>query len=618
MTTNTKGTRSQEDIAAFEAEQTLDQRIPATILDLFESSCERFGDRIALTMVESGDDDEDPRRLSYRDLVKSIRQTSNLFAAVGHPGAGVAYLLPTLPETQITLWAAETAGYAVPLNPLLQVEQLVELIQTSGAKILVTCGPAIAAAMWEKGQAIHASLPDLTLVCIAAPSTHKDEATWIEFESEAAKHAEDHLTFKLAEHPDRTVAYFHTGGTTGVPKLVAHTHRNQLTAALGAATLLNVTPDDVITNGMPLFHVGGAIVSSLALFLSGANVLTLSAQGLRNPVMVQRFWKIVERHDVTIVGAVPTAFTAILEGPVDGKVDKVRFGITGSAPTPRSLVEKFTVATGRHLHEILGMTESGGATAIDPTGGVSTAGSVGIRLPYTKLRVFKQLEGGRLGSECAAGEVGVLVVSGPTVSPGYLNHEQNEGVFNDGSVNSGDLARIDEDGKVYICGRAKDVIIRSGHNIDPAMIEAAFTAHPDVLMAAAVGQPDAYAGELPVCYVSLSDGATVDAADLLNFGRERIAERPAWPKSLHIMKALPLTAVGKIYKPTLRADAAVRVVRPLLSEAIGPALLDVVAGDGDAKGLCVEVLVQTNNDKQSAELILSKFTFAHQVRALKS
>ena len=178
----------------------------------------------------------------------------------------------------------------------------------------------------------------------------------------------------------------------------------------------------------------------------------------------------------------------------------------------------------------------------------------------------------------------MLFVSGPTVSPGYRDPLQNAGVFTDGGLNTGDLAYFGADDKLFIAGRAKDVIIRSGHNIDPAMVEAAFERCPSVAMAAVVAQPDPYAGELPVAYVTLAPGAVAAEEELMAFARNHIAERPAWPKHVYIVDALPLTAVEKLYEPALRCDATVRLLKPILSDIAPAASVEVEARDGGKRG----------------------------------
>ena len=281
---------------------------------------------------------------------------------------------------------------------------------------------------------------------------------------------------------------------------------------------------------------------------------------------------------------------AVLQVPLDGAdLSAVRAGFCGAASLPPAVGERFRQVTGRGLFEVYGMTEASGLIAIDPVAGDCGVGSVGWALPYTQVEVRRLEANGRLGAVCEPHEVGVITVRGPHVSPGYRNPEHNTGIFEDGVLNSGDLGYTDEQGRVCIAGRAKDLIIRSGHNIDPLMIENAMATHPAVALAAAVGMPDAYAGELPVCYVSLKPGASVSEDELQAHAQQHIGERPAWPKHIHIIDAIPLTSVGKIYKPQLRCDAARRLVTHVVHQELGLAGVQVQAQEGGRQGLRISV-----------------------------
>lgn len=557
----------RETLANFEAAMTLEQRLPErSVLDVFIGAAQRQPERIAITMLMSGAADEQPRRVNYAQLLGMVRRSANLFHSVGGPRPGVAYMLPSLIETHATLWGAETAGYAVPINFLLQVEHIAALLEASGARILVALGPHPVLDIWQKALSLRERVPGLTLIRVAPPTVPAEQGV-IEFHAALAAQPDDHLIFGEPGKDNDVAAYFHTGGTTGTPKLVAHTHRGQLTAAFGGAAMGAYRSDDTLTGTFPLFHVAGTIACGLAAFLAGMELLVMSPGGLRTPAMVQGFWRLVAQYKATLVGGVPTSLGAILEVPLDGAdIRAVRAGVTGAALLPPAVGERFRQVTGRNLYEVYGMTEASGLIAYDPFAGVGSTGSVGWALPYTRVEVHRFGSDGQLGEVCAAGEVGVISVRGPHVSPGYRNPEHNVGIFENGMLNTGDLGYTDEQGRLYIAGRTKDLIIRSGHNIDPVMIENAMTEHPAIALAAAVGMPDAYAGELPVCFVTLRPGAQVSDAELHAHAQQHIGERPAWPKHFHIIEAIPVTSVGKLFKPELRCDAAARMLRQLLSD----------------------------------------------------
>jgi fatty-acyl-CoA synthase len=250
--------------------------------------------------------------------------------------------------------------------------------------------------------------------------------------------------------------------------------------------------------------------------------------------------------------------------PVDADIRSVQVAYTGGSPLPAELAAQFERVLHIPVRNILGMTESAGLVCIEPFAAPRVPGSVGLRLPYTRVRVVHWLDGAvQMDRECEAGETGVIVIHGPHVSPGYSDANRNAGMFQtlangEHWLISGDLGHLDAQGFCHITGRAKDVIIRGSHNIDPGLVEDAFLAHPDVALCAAVGEPDAYAGELPVAFVTLKPGRAAHAeavARLLAEVAPSVYERPAVPKRLTVLEAMPMTAVGKIFKPALRLKA---------------------------------------------------------------
>ena len=609
--------RTRDDLERFETEMTLDQRLPErSILDVFIASAAQHPTSTAITMLMTGAQDEQPRRMDYAQLLGMIRRAANAFSALGGPAPGVAYMLPSLIETHATLWAAETAGYAVPVNFLLQPESIAELIKASGAKILVALGPHPQLDIWEKALELRDQIPGLVLVRVSPPGT-PDEDGIVDFGKALAKQPDDHLIFGEPRGGDDIAAYFHTGGTTGVPKLVAHTHRSQLVSAFGGAAMCGYTSDDILTATLPLFHVAGTIVAGLSAFMAGVELVVMSPGGLRNPAIVKGFWRLVAQHKVTVVGGVPTAIGAVLQEPVgDNDISALRTGLTGAALLPPAVGTRFREVTGCHLHEILGMTESSGLVSIDPLSGPGSVGSVGWALPYTKVEVLHLNEDGSLGEPCTTDEIGVITILGDHITPGYRDPEHNEGTIDAGRLNSGDLGYQDVQGRIYVAGRSKDLIIRSGHNIDPAMIENAMATHPAVALAAAVGIPDAYAGELPMCFVELLPDASVSIEELHQHAQSSIDERPAWPKIIETIDTIPLTTVGKIFKPSLRCDAAKQRVMELLQDELKVAnpLVEVVAGG--SRGMRVTVNLSKSQQSSVAELerALSAFLFEAKVQ----
>ena len=216
-------------------------------------------------------------------------------------------------------------------------------------------------------------------------------------------------------------------------------------------------------------------------------------------------------------------------------------------------------------------------SSVNPPDGAKKIGSVGLAFPYTEIRILQKTpDGFRI---CDIDEVGEICVSNPGVLPGstYTEVDKNRDLFADGIfLRTGDLGRLDADGYLFITGRAKDLIIRGGHNIDPAIIEEALMGCDGVGFVGAIGQPDAHSGELPCAYVELGKGATVTVEQLMDYAKTHIAERAAQPKYIEILPELPKTAVGKVFKPDLRRMAITRTYNAALAEAES-------ARDGGAK-----------------------------------
>jgi len=527
-------------------------------------SAATHGAKTAITLL--GDDLEaGPLRLSYAELVDGVTRMANAVRSLGlRRTDAVAYMLPSQPETQFVLWGSETAASALPLNPLLKAEEIAGLCRSAGVRALVAASPEFGAEIWQKAQRVKDMLPEVETLIQAGGEPVVDRRDVRQL-SDLLREQPAQLSFRDLPGPDDTAAFFHTGGTTGAPKLAIHTHRNQLAAAFGAACAAEVGPDDILVNGLPLFHVAGTIFCGLAMFVSGVEVVILTPSGFRNPKVVAGFWRIVEQTGATMVGGVPTSLSAVVKvDPAGAGFSRVRTNFAGASLLPRGVAEQMERITGKPIREVYGMTEAGGVICVDPTSRERVLGSAGCPIPFCEVRARPIVDGQISALTCKPDQPGVLVVRGPNVSPGYKDATQTRGLFTaDGWLITGDVAKVDESGRVFITGRSKDLIIRSGHNIDPASIEECLMRNPAVADVAAVGMPDAYAGEVPVAYVTLRAGATVSAEELIAFASPHL-EPPALPRRVFFLERLPMTAVGKVFKPALRRDSAERRLRELL------------------------------------------------------
>lgn len=584
--------RDRADIAAIERVP-LEQRLAATnTYALIQHGAAIEPDAPALIVLEDADPQRPAQVVTHREFARRVTQAANLFASLGM-GAGevVASLLPNMVHSHEVIWGAEAAGIACLLNPLLEVDHVVHLLQTAQARVLVVPADEEDPEIAQRCAEVAARVPGLRAVLRAGGPTGSTRAGQLPYDALRAQQPPDRLASGRVIRGDDIASYFHTGGTTGLPKLARHTHHGEVYQAWALAAHCDIRAGDRIMVGLPLFHNSPVINLGLAPFSVGAAAVLLGKRGFRDPEVIRNFWRLVERHRGSFFVAVPTVYDALLQHPVAGDVRSLRYALCGAAPAPERLVAETERRTGVRVLEGYGLTEATCGAACNPKDGASRLGSVGLALAYQPMKVARLDAEGRWLRDCAPDEIGHLVIKGPGVFPGYLDPAQDRGVFvGDGWLNTGDLARQDAEGYFWIVGRAKDVIIRGGHNIDPAQIEEALQAHPAVRMAAAVGRPDPHAGELPVAYVVPVAGATPNAQELLDFARRHIGERAAAPVAVTLVEQLPLTAVGKISKQPLRHDAARVAIESLLEAMDLPPGAFAVSVRADARhGTVVQI-----------------------------
>ncbi|MGH6625495.1 MAG: acyl-CoA synthetase [Burkholderiaceae bacterium] len=582
--------RSLDDVCRLE-QVPLAEALPVrSTYEILRNAAQAFGNKTALTFLRSGDPNDTPIRWSYAELLSGIHQTANLLHGLGvGPQDAVAVLLPGCLDYHLALWGGEAAGIVQPLNPLLTDEKLVSLMSAAHAKVLIAWGSDEESGIWSKALRLRAQVPTLAMVLRVAPHDEPPGHAPVlpegvaDFKALRERESGDRLVSGREIAPTDIAAYFHTGGTTGAPKLARHSHGAQVFTAWASVQLQGLSDTDVTINGYPLFHVAGVLPASLASLSAGVEVIIPTTALLRNKEVISNYWRLVEKYRPTSLSAVPTVLAALANVPLAGAdISSIRYCRTGAAVLAPELAARFERLFGLHVHESLGMTEMAGISTITPPGVVGPAGCVGFRLPYSQLRIVALDEHGNASDrDLPPGEQGMVLFKSPNLFSGFLDPADTAKAFTAGGwLATGDLGWLDEQGRLNLSGRSKDLIIRSGHNIDPKVIEDALGAHPAVQLCAAVGAPDAYAGELPVVFATLVPGATASEQELLAFTAARVDEAPARPKSVTVIQTMPMTNVGKIYKPELRMLAARNVVTATVDEICAGLGLDAEVRPG--------------------------------------
>jgi len=596
--------RNLNDLEQLEQDCPLNSFSHLSTYDLIRNRAEENPIKQSVIFLPTGTLDVEAISLTRLEFLKTINRAANAFNSLGAgPTDVISFMLPHLIETQSVFWGAQAAGIVNPVNFLLDVQQIANILNAAKSTILVALGPHPSIDIWEKTIAVRERVPSLKAIVVIGGEA--DEENGIYSYADLVKTMpSDKLVSgrKIAANDIATI--FHTSGSTGHPKLVTHTHQNEVSGAISTSFMFGFSGSDLVNNGLPMFHVAAPILLSLAPLSAGAAIFIPTAAGMRDPAVLKNYWKIVEHYQITIPGGVPTSMLELTNVPVgDADLSCVRFFLTGGAPYSKGLAKKFKDHTGKAACQIYGMTETSGVIAGAPPSAALEPYDVGFRAPYMRFSVRKQTTTGGYG-ECAASEKGELFIKGPNVAH-YTNATKPEQAP-DEWFPTGDVGCVDERGVLSITGRSKDVIIRSGHNIDPAMIEAATNKHAAVKASVAVGLPDQRAGEVPVVFVVLEPNMKTDPNEILEFTCNKVNERPAKPVDVIIVEQFPLNAVGKIFRPQLRCDAIRRIIEQEISNAgddlSSHAHVNVTVNNGSLITSDILVQLPEGNDEKAKAL----------------
>ncbi|MCY3673639.1 MAG: acyl-CoA synthetase [Paracoccaceae bacterium] len=599
---------------------------PTTIFDALSITKNGYGTKSAISFQIEANPKSYAETLTWNDVYQRVCQTANFFNSLGVGRDDVvAFLLPNCNETIFTLLGGMIAGKVNPINPLLSASQIAGILNSSNAKVLVTLKsfPKTNVAQLAHEAAAKCSgikhIVEIDLVRYFKPpkkwivglirpkATHPSGIMIHDFYEGINKHNGNGLDFDDSQE-DRIAALFHTGGTTGLPKLAQHKQSGMIYNGW-CGKLIGITSDEVVICPLPLFHVFAAYPILMSGLRTGAHMVFPTPAGYRGDKVFDLFWDLVEKWQVSFMITVPTALSVLMQKPIKADISSLRSAICGSAPLPTELFNKFEKTTGVNIMEGYGLTETTCIVSVNPPEGVKKIGSVGLPFPYTDVRILDCDDHGHIIKECDTDEIGEICISAPGVFVGntYSDNEKNTGLYADENwVRTGDLGKIDEDGYLWITGRAKDQIIRGGHNIDPAIIEENLAGHDSVAFVGAIGQPDTKWGELPCVYVELIEGAATTSDELLEYARDKIANKLAMPVHVEVVGALPKTAVGKVFKPDLRIMAINRVLSERFNDE--GIQIDISTSEVPKKGLVTNVSGSFDDDqRERVQAILNEY-----------
>ncbi|XQW84980.1 AMP-binding protein [Thalassotalea piscium] len=648
--------RTQMDMATLDVASISPEKLPNSIYDAIITSAQRYTDKVAIRYILDGDcigPKQIPfskkiihqllkvvkgkefaapyREISYQDVAKRVTQVANALTGLGVTRSDVtSIILPNFPEMYFSLWGAETTGIANPINPLLEASIIKEIITTSASKVLIALGPVPGSDIWEKTLAIKDDIPSLKAVISLfgddIEASENNKVPVYSFEK-LLKQQQSEALLSSAPVQDDICSYFHTGGTTGLPKLAKHKHLNEITNAAQINLISPMVSNDSVFIGLPIFHVNAAI-TGLSSIMLGSTILLAGPSGFRGKNVIKHLLTILDNFNIAFMTAVPTVYAGLLQHlstqtlpPIRPK--NMKLAICGAAPLSPDLQAKFIEKTKINLVEGYGSTEGTAVSSIMPVHSIATRTAVGLTIPGTVLRIGEIDPEGQLIRFCDTDESGEILIAGNNVFPGYVDEIHNENLWvitpnGDKMVRTGDLGRLDSNGYLSLSGRQKELIIRGGHNIDPKMIEDVASAHPEVLLAAAVPRPDSYSGELPVLYVTLVENSKAGISELEDFMKTHIPERAAMPKTIHIIEEMPLTAVGKMYKPELVCREIYQVIVSAITSDFDAEQYHITVAPDKKQGIVAHINI-ASEEASTQEIInarLAEYSFNYKVICL--
>ncbi|HWA42759.1 MAG TPA: long-chain fatty acid--CoA ligase [Hypericibacter adhaerens] len=537
---------------------------PQPVYALLDHAVATWPERVALNFMG--------RRTSYAELGRLVDRAAVGLAALGvGPGVKLGLFLPNCPYFVVLYYAAlKTGATVVNFNPLYTPTEVTRQVEDSETDVMATLDLAM---LYNKlGPLLDSTRLKRLIVCPMADllPTPKRWFYQIAMRRTLADPPRDDRHTRFADlvengggfspptiDPSRQLALLqYTGGTTGIPKGAMLTHANVYINAEQCRLWFPVgngadAPPEIMLGVLPLFHVFAMTVVMNWSIRVGAEIVLLPRFELKG--MLQTIGK----RKPTVFAGVPTLFNAIVNHPkiASFHLDSLRFCISGGAPLPDELRARFERLSSARLVEGYGLSETSPVVCCNPPFEGGRAGSVGLPYPRTVIEIRDAEPPHRL---LAQGERGEICVRGPQVMAGYWKRpDETATSFVEGAFRTGDVGYIDADGYVFITDRLKDMINASGYKVYPRLIEEAIYRHPDVADCAVIGMPDPYRGQTVKAVIVAKPGTALTDKILIAFLKDKLSPIEM-PTAFEFRASLPKTAVGKIDKKVLQAEATER------------------------------------------------------------
>lgn len=500
-----------------------------TLGKMLEETAQRFPRKCAIKFEK--------RKISYQELNTSVNKASHSLLTLGlEKGDRVGILSDNCPEYIISYFAIlKFGGIAVPINSFLTGNEIKYIVNDCQIKVLITSKKFL-----RTIQPVVSQMPSIVKIIVINEAGQNEHMS---FESLLASGKPENVQAEIEEHD--LAVFIYTSGTTGHPKGAMLSHYNLFMNVVDCVQVFKVVPKDKFLLFLPMFHSFTFTVCVLLPLKAGSTIILIgsvkSLDAIKKAILFDR---------VTLFVGVPAVYNVLANKPLPKilrYINAIRAFVSGSAPLPAPVIEKMEQKFKSVLCEGYGLSEASPVVSVNPIFGARKAGSVGLTLPGVQVKIVDESL-----KELPVGEVGELAVKGPNVMQGYFNlPEETAKTIVDGWLLTGDIAKLDDEGYIYIVDRKKDMLLVRGVNVYPREIEDVLYQHPKIVECAVIGVPDEVKGEAPKAFIVVREGETLSEQEVRGFCKEHLAGYKL-PKYIEFRASLPKNATQKIMKRDLR------------------------------------------------------------------
>ncbi len=451
----------------------LDRRdLPTSTYDAIRQGAAKNPNKVALHFFMRGAEYKEVIFYTFEDLISLINQAANMFNGLGIGNKDViSMILPNLPQSAFTIWGGQAAGIINPINPLLEAEQMAEIMNAAGSKLLVTLAPFIGTDIWQKVAAIAGEVPTLEVILRVDLANYlstlqKWAVKWMllredkgpklkipvyDFGQTARKYTGEKLFSERQVQAGDIAAYIPSSDTTKPQKLAKITHFNQTFSAWSLAETLSIAAEQNVFCGLPLYQIPNLIVSNLLPWMQGSSVILGSPSGFREDGVLANFWEIIDFYKINYFNAGQNLYQSLSNLPIgENDSSSLQFALCLADKNPDVNFQQIEAQLKAPVAQVFGFTETMGISSVNPGAGRQRDGSIGLRLPYQEMRIAHLDDEGRFVKFCASQENGTIILRGPNIFAGYKDEDQQAITWvdtEDGQglwLNSGVTGRQDE------------------------------------------------------------------------------------------------------------------------------------------------------------------------------